>query len=155
VEVRVARIFNTYGPKMHMYDGRVVSNFIIQALQNQTVTVFAPGNQSRSFMYISDLVEGMILLMNSNYSDPVNLGNPDEYTILDFAEIILASIEGTTSTIELLPPTQDDPKRRRPSIVRAKAVLGWEPKVTLKAGIQKTVDYFRAELQQQTTAENS
>jgi UDP-glucuronate decarboxylase len=106
-------------------------------------------------MYISDLVEGMILLMNSNYSDPVNLGNPDEYTILDFAEKILASIEGTTSTIELLPPTQDDPKRRRPSIERAKAVLGWEPKVTLKAGIQKTVDYFRAELQQQKTAEES
>jgi UDP-glucuronate decarboxylase len=130
VGVRVARIFNTYGPKMHMYDGRVVSNFIIQALQNKSLTVFAPGNQSRSFMYISDLIEGLVLLMQSNYTNPVNLGNPDEYTILDFAKTILKSV-GSTSSIEMLPPTQDDPKRRRPSIQRAKDVLGWEPKVVL------------------------
>lgn len=145
VEVRVARIFNTYGPRMHMFDGRVVSNFIIQALQGNPLTVVKPGNQTRSFMYVSDLVRGLIALMNSNYSLPVNLGNPDEHTILEFAQLIQKQT-GMSSGIKMLAPNQDDPRRRRPDISLAKQQLKWQPIVSLKEGLQRTIDYFKKEL---------
>ncbi|KAL5476256.1 hypothetical protein EMCRGX_G026178 [Ephydatia muelleri] len=145
VEVRVARIFNTYGPKMHMFDGRVVSNFIIQALQGKPLTVSFPGNQTRSFMYVSDLVRGLILLMNSNYSLPVNLGNPDEHTILEFAQIIQQEL-GVGTPITMIPSAQDDPRRRKPDITKAKNFLNWHPTVPLRAGIRNTVKYFKTVL---------
>lgn len=145
VQVRVARIFNTYGPRMHMYDGRVVSNFIIQALLGKPLTVFSPGNQTRSFMYVSDLVDGLVALMNSNYSLPVNLGNPDEHTILEFAEIVRQEIGGVTR-VNLQPSQQDDPHRRRPNIARAQRELNWTPVVSLKEGLKRTIQYFQHEL---------
>lgn len=143
-QVRVARIFNTYGPRMHMNDGRVVSNFIIQALQNDNITVYGSGKQTRSFQYVSDLVNGLVLLMNSNYSLPVNIGTPVEHTILDFATII-KDLVGSGKIVHL-PGIQDDPQRRRPDITRAKEILGWTPKVELIDGLQKTIDYFKDEL---------
>ncbi|XP_057651303.1 UDP-glucuronic acid decarboxylase 1 [Diorhabda carinulata] len=145
MQVRVARIFNTYGPRMHMNDGRVVSNFILQALQDDVITVYGSGEQTRSFQYISDLVEGLVALMNSNYSQPVNLGNPVEHTINEFATII-KNLVGGNSKIVHLSEVEDDPQRRRPDISRAKKILNWEPKVDLNVGLQKTVEYFRQEL---------
>ncbi|KAF7269207.1 UDP-glucuronic acid decarboxylase 1-like [Rhynchophorus ferrugineus] len=145
MQVRVARIFNTYGPRMHMNDGRVVSNFILQALQNDVITVYGSGEQTRSFQYVSDLVEGMIALMNSNYSQPVNLGNPVEHTINEFASII-KNLVGGHSKIVHVSEVEDDPQRRRPDITRAKTYLNWEPTVDLNTGLQKTVEYFRQEL---------
>jgi UDP-glucuronate decarboxylase len=146
VDVRVARIFNTYGPRMHMRDGRVVSNFIMQALENQPLTVYGGGNQTRSFMYISDLVNGLVLLMNSNYTRPLNLGNPDEHTIEEFAAIILEEVKKvkptTLSSIESLPLPKDDPHRRKPDISTATRVLGWRPVIPLKVGLRKTISYF-------------
>ncbi|XP_018323718.1 UDP-glucuronic acid decarboxylase 1 [Agrilus planipennis] len=147
MSIRVARIFNTYGPRMHMNDGRVVSNFILQALQNDVITVYGSGEQTRSFQFISDLVDGLILLMNSNYTLPVNLGNPIEHTINEFATII-KELVGGRSTIQHVTEVEDDPQRRRPDITRAKTVLNWEPKVPLNEGLQKTVDYFKKELKQ-------
>jgi len=146
VSVRVARIFNTYGPRMHANDGRVVSNFIIQCIENSPLTIYGTGDQTRSFQYVSDLVNGLILLMNSNYSQPVNIGNPDEHTIGDFAKIIKGMVGGS-SEFEHLPAVQDDPKQRRPDISLAKKVLGWQPTVPLEKGLMKTIDYFRKELQ--------
>ncbi|CAL1298251.1 unnamed protein product [Larinioides sclopetarius] len=145
VEVRVARIFNTYGPRMHINDGRVVSNFIQQALQNHSITIYGSGKQTRSFQYVSDLVDGLILLMNSNYSSPINLGNPDEYTIEEFASVI-KEIIGGVSPIVKQSGVQDDPQRRRPDIRRAKLYLGWSPKVPLTLGLKKTIKYFEKEL---------
>lgn len=145
VEVRIARIFNTFGPRMHIGDGRVVSNFIIQALQGQSITVYGDGKQTRSFQYVSDLVDGLIRLMNSNTSQPVNLGNPDEYTMLDFANYIRDEL-GSSSEIIHKPATQDDPQRRRPDITRAKKLLGWQPRVKVIDGIRKTIEYFKKEL---------
>lgn len=145
VNVRVARIFNTYGPRMNMNDGRVVSNFIMQSLRNQSITVYGDGSQTRSFAYIDDLVDGLIRLMNSNFSQPVNLGNPDEYTILQFA-ILIKNLVGTTSQIVFTDGVEDDPQRRRPDIHRAEQQLNWTPKVPLKIGLQKTVEYFRKEI---------
>ncbi|GIX87437.1 UDP-glucuronic acid decarboxylase 1 [Caerostris darwini] len=145
VEVRVARIFNTYGPRMHINDGRVVSNFIQQALQNNSITIYGSGKQTRSFQYVSDLVDGLILLMNSNYSAPINLGNPDEYTIEEFASVI-KEIIGGVSPIVKQNGVQDDPQRRKPSIRRAKLYLGWSPKVPLAVGLKKTIKYFEKEL---------
>uniref|UniRef100_A0A182W174 UDP-glucuronic acid decarboxylase 1 n=1 Tax=Anopheles minimus TaxID=112268 RepID=A0A182W174_9DIPT len=145
VNVRVARIFNTYGPRMHMNDGRVVSNFIIQALQNQSITIYGSGRQTRSFQYVSDLVDGLVALMASNYTQPVNLGNPVERTIQDFAEII-RDLVGCKSKIIELPAVEDDPQRRKPDISRAKKYINWEPRVPLQEGLMKTVDYFRKEL---------
>ncbi|XP_039447545.1 UDP-glucuronic acid decarboxylase 1 [Culex pipiens pallens] len=145
VNVRVARIFNTYGPRMHMNDGRVVSNFIIQALQNQSITMYGSGKQTRSFQYVSDLVDGLVALMASNYTLPVNLGNPVERTIEEFAEIIRDSV-GCKSKIVELPAVEDDPQRRKPDIARAKRYLDWEPRVPLKEGLIKTIEYFRKEL---------
>lgn len=145
VPVRIARIFNTFGPRMHPNDGRVVSNFIIQALQGKPLTIYGDGSQTRSFQYVSDLVTGLIKLMNSEYEKPVNIGNPDEYTVRTFADRIIGFV-GSSSSIENLPPTQDDPKQRRPDITRAKTVMDWYPRVTVDEGLYYTVEYFRGEL---------
>lgn len=145
VEVRVARIFNTYGPRMHPNDGRVVSNFIIQALQNKPLTVYGNGDQTRSFQFVSDLVHGLMLLMNSNESFPVNIGNPVETTILEFAKFIRDEVN-PDATIVHRPATEDDPTKRKPDITKAKRVLGWSPKVLVKDGIKETVRYFKEQL---------
>jgi len=145
VQVRVARIFNTYGPRMHMDDGRVVSNFILQALQNESITIYGHGKQTRSFQYVSDLVDGLVALMNSSYTLPVNIGNPVEHTIDEFAEII-KEIVNVDSEVRHLPAVEDDPQRRRPDIRRAKEYLNWHPKITLEVGLRKTIEYFRREL---------
>ncbi|XP_055308830.1 UDP-glucuronic acid decarboxylase 1 isoform X2 [Sitodiplosis mosellana] len=147
VNVRVARIFNTYGPRMHMNDGRVVSNFILQALQNQSITIYGNGKQTRSFQYISDLIDGLVALMGSNYTQPVNIGNPVEHTIEEFAVIIRDLVGGETSKTETMPAVEDDPQRRKPDISRAKKFLNWEPRVPLKVGLEKTIEYFRKELE--------
>lgn len=148
VEVRVARIFNTFGSRMHMNDGRVVSNFILQALQGEPLTVYGSGSQTRAFQYVSDLVNGLVSLMNSNISSPVNLGNPEEHTILEFAQLI-KSLVVSRSHIQFLPEAQDDPQRRRPDIRKAKMLLGWEPVVPLEEGLNKTIQYFSRELEHQ------
>jgi len=145
VNVRVARIFNTYGPRMHINDGRVVSNFISQSLQNKSITVYGTGKQTRSFQYISDLVEGLIALMNANITAPVNLGNPEEYSIGEFAAVI-KNLVGGSSNIVYKDSVQDDPQRRKPDISRAMKFLNWFPKVSLKEGLKTTIEYFRQEL---------
>ncbi|GMI59564.1 hypothetical protein ScalyP_jg8060 [Parmales sp. scaly parma] len=142
VEVRVARIFNTFGPRMHPNDGRVVSNFIIQALQGKDITIYGTGEQTRSFQYVDDLVNGLIKLMNGDYSQPVNLGNPDEYTVADFAKKIKDLTE-SESKIHFLPATQDDPSQRKPDIAVAKREIGWSPVVTVESGLAKTIEYFQ------------
>jgi UDP-glucuronate decarboxylase len=142
VEVRVARIFNTFGPRMHPNDGRVVSNFIIQALQQKNLTIYGSGTQTRSFQYVSDLVEGLYKLMNGKYDQPVNLGNPEEYSVKDFAEYI-KNITKSESEIIFLPKSQDDPSQRRPDISTAKEQLGWEPMVPVEQGLKKTIQYFQ------------
>ncbi|XP_053594850.1 UDP-glucuronic acid decarboxylase 1 [Microplitis demolitor] len=146
IKVRVARIFNTYGPRMHMIDGRVVSNFILQALQNDSITIYGNGEQTRSFQYVSDLVDGLVTLMASNYTQPINIGNPVEHTIEEFAMIIKDLIGGTSKIIRLA-AVEDDPQRRKPDISRAKKYLNWEPKVSLAEGLKKTIAYFVKELQ--------
>ena len=147
VDVRVARIFNTFGPRMHPNDGRVVSNFVIQSLQDKPLTIYGDGSQTRSFQYVSDLVDGLHALMNGGYDLPVNLGNPDEYTVKDFASYI-KEITGSSSEISFLPATQDDPTQRKPDITTAKRELGWEPKVTVKEGLEKTIAYFSRVLEE-------
>uniref|UniRef100_A0A8C4H3G7 UDP-glucuronic acid decarboxylase 1 n=1 Tax=Dicentrarchus labrax TaxID=13489 RepID=A0A8C4H3G7_DICLA len=147
VEVRVARIFNTFGSRMHMNDGRVVSNFILQALQGEPLT-FNLSSAFVSKLLSSDLVNGLVLLMNSNISSPVNLGNPEEHTILEFAQLI-KSLVVSRSQIQFLPEAQDDPQRRRPDIRKAKMMLGWEPVVPLEEGLNKTIQYFSRELEHQ------
>jgi UDP-glucuronate decarboxylase len=145
IDVRVARIFNTFGPRMHPNDGRVVSNFIIQALQNKPLTVYGEGEQTRSFQYVSDLVDGLHALMNGNYDGPVNLGNPQEFTIKEFAEYI-TTLTKSESEIRFLDKTQDDPSQRKPDISLAKKVLQWEPKVPVETGLTKTIAYFQSVL---------
>ncbi|CAB3406451.1 unnamed protein product [Caenorhabditis bovis] len=147
VQIRIARIFNTFGPRMHMNDGRVVSNFIIQALQDKSITIYGNGTQTRSFQYVTDLVDGLIALMNSNYSLPVNIGNPEEHTIAEFARIIRDLVPGSTSQIVNMRSQQDDPQQRRPDITRAANEIGWKPKVLMHDGLMKTIDYFRAEIE--------
>jgi len=142
VDIRVARIFNTYGPRMSPYDGRVVSNFIIQALQNKEITIYGDGKSTRSFQYVSDLIEGLIKLMNSNYTKPVNIGNPEEYSIDNFADLI-KYICLSKSTIVYLAPTSDDPKQRKPDISRAIEQLEWRPTIILVSGLKKTIEYFK------------
>ncbi|KAJ3330061.1 UDP-glucuronic acid decarboxylase 1 [Blyttiomyces sp. JEL0837] len=142
VDVRVARIFNTFGPRMNPEDGRVVSNFIVQALKGEDLTVYGNGTQTRSFQYVHDLVDGLIQLMGSNYTEPVNLGNPEEYTIQQFAEMI-RDIVNPDARIINLPATTDDPQRRRPDISRARAHLRWSPRFSVRQGIEETVDYFK------------
>ncbi|TPX59177.1 hypothetical protein PhCBS80983_g02646 [Powellomyces hirtus] len=141
IQVRVARIFNTFGPRMNENDGRVVSNFIIQALKGEDLTVYGEGEQTRSFQYVHDLVDGLIELMQSDVKEPVNLGNPDEYSIADFAEIIRSTVNQSVNIINL-PSTTDDPQRRRPDITRAKEWLGWTPKIAVMQGIEETIEYF-------------
>lgn len=148
IEIRIARIFNTFGPRMHPNDGRVVSNFIIQALQNKDITVYGTGKQTRSFQYVDDLVEGLIALMNSDYDRPTNLGNPDEYTVGKFAETIKSLIPESTSNIVNLEATKDDPSRRRPDISVAKRELNWEPRWSVRDGLKKAIDYFKKELEE-------
>ncbi len=144
VNIRVARIFNTYGPRMHPNDGRVVSNFIVQALTNQDITVYGEGKQTRSFCYVEDMIEGLVRLMEGpdDFIGPVNLGNPAEYTILQLAELIL-KLTGSRSKIIFQPLPQDDPLQRQPDISLAQERLGWEPKVGLEQGLEKTIEYFR------------
>ena len=143
LKVKVARIFNTYGPRMHLNDGRVVSNFIVQALQGNPITVFGDGNQTRSFCYVDDLIDGFIRLFDSpdDFTGPVNLGNPGEFTILELAEKVIA-MTGSKSEIVFKPLPADDPRQRQPDITLAKQVLGWEPKVALEKGLEKTIGYF-------------
>lgn len=147
VEVRVARIFNTFGPRMHPNDGRVVSNFIIQALQNKPMTIYGQGQQTRSFQYVSDLVDGLHKLMNGKYDLPVNLGNPDEYSVNDFAKYIKDMTE-SKSEIKHLEKSEDDPTQRRPDITTAKREIGWEPQVTVEQGLKKTIEYFQQVLKE-------
>jgi len=142
LQTHIARIFNTYGPRMKLHDGRVVPAFLDQALRGQPLTVFGDGSQTRSFCYVSDLIEGLYLLMQSSESLPVNLGNPDEITILEFAQRI-QRLTGSSSTIEFRPLPEDDPKQRRPDITKARSLLGWEPKVPLEEGLRRTIEYFR------------
>lgn len=143
IKIKVARIFNTYGPRMHPNDGRVVSNFIVQALKNQPITIYGDGSQTRSFCYVDDLVKGLILLMNSgdDFTGPVNLGNPVEFTILELAKKVIEMV-GSKSDIVFRELPKDDPKQRRPDISLAKSELKWEPVVKLEQGLKKTIDYF-------------
>src|SRR5436309_268215 len=145
IDTKIVRIFNTYGPRMRLRDGRVVPAFIGQALSGQPLSVFGDGSQTRSFCYVSDLIDGIFKLAVSDFHEPVNLGNPREMTIEQFAEEIIQII-GTKSTIEHKPLPVDDPKVRQPDITRAKEVLGWEPRVEFDEGIKKTIDYFRESL---------
>jgi UDP-glucuronate decarboxylase len=144
LRIKIARIFNTYGPKMHPNDGRVVSNFIMQSLRNEEITVYGDGSQSRSFCYVDNLVDGLIRLMNSpdDFTGPVNLGNPVEFTILELAEKVVA-MTGSKSKISFKPLPSDDPRQRQPDITLAKEKLGWDPNIKLEEGLQKTVEYFR------------
>jgi len=146
VDVRVVRIFNTFGPRMHPNDGRVVSNFIIQALQNQTITIYGSGDQTRSFQFVDDLVRGLNAVMEGNVTSPVNLGNPEEFKIVDFARLIIR-LTGSSSKLHFLPKSKDDPSRRRPDISKARAELGWKPSVSVKQGLVKTIAYFRDQLE--------
>lgn len=145
LNIRVIRIFNTYGPNMHPNDGRVVSNFIVQALKNEDITIYGDGSQTRSFQYVDDLIEGMIKMMNNsqNFIGPVNLGNPAEFTIKELAEKILQMIPESQSKIVYKDLPQDDPKQRQPDISLAKNKLDWEPKIPLEEGLKKTIEYFR------------
>ncbi|MCC7225721.1 MAG: SDR family oxidoreductase [Burkholderiaceae bacterium] len=147
LKIKVVRIFNTYGPRMAADDGRVVSNFIVQALRGEDLTVYGDGSQTRSFCYADDLVEGFMRLMNSDdaVTGPINMGNPGEFTMIELAERVLR-LTGSKSKLIFMPLPQDDPKQRQPDITRAKSVLGWEPKVALEQGLEKTIAYFRTVL---------
>jgi len=146
VEIKIARIFNTYGPRMHRADGRVVSNFIIQALNGEPITLYGEGNQTRSFCYVDDLIDGLVRLMDSraSFTGPVNLGNDGEFSIRELAELVLAET-GSTSRLVNLPLPKDDPKQRRPNIALAKAELGWQPRIRLQDGLKPTIAFFRGD----------
>ena len=145
VDTKIVRIFNTYGPRMRLHDGRAVPAFMSQALRNEDVTVFGDGTQTRSFCYVTDLVDGILRLMESDTHDPVNIGNPHEVTIEQIARTII-SLVGSTSRIVYRPLPQDDPKQRQPDITRAQTLLGWQPQVELEEGLAKTVGYFKSKL---------
>jgi nucleoside-diphosphate-sugar epimerase len=145
VTTRIARVFNTYGPRIDLRDGRIVANFVVQALRNQPLTVYGDGTHTRSFQYVDDLIEGLVRLMESDYSGPMNIGNPTEYTVIQFAWLI-QELTHTDSPIVFGPLPGDDPMRRRPDISLAKAVLGWEPRVPVVVGLERTIAYFRDEL---------
>ncbi|MBU1170756.1 MAG: SDR family oxidoreductase [Proteobacteria bacterium] len=150
MEIKVARIFNTYGPRMHPNDGRVVSNFIMQALKGEAITVYGDGAQTRSFCYVDDMIDGFIKLMDTPYevTGPMNLGNPGEFTILELIRLIL-ELTGSKSELCFVTLPQDDPKQRKPDISKARACLNWEPRVSLKDGLLKTIDYFDSLIKQE------
>jgi dTDP-glucose 4,6-dehydratase len=141
VDTRIARIFNTYGPRMRKHDGRVVSNFIVQALQGESLTVYGDGSQTRSFCYVDDLIEGLYRLINSDYSDPVNIGNPTEFTVSQLAELVV-ELTGSSGGVIYEPLPEDDPKVRQPDITLARELLGWEPKIEVREGLKRTIQYF-------------
>jgi UDP-glucuronate decarboxylase len=145
LRIKVMRIFNTYGPRMHPNDGRVVSNFIVQALQGKDITIYGDGLQTRSFCYVDDLIEGMIRLMDTgdDVTGPINIGNPGEFTMIELAEAVLKLV-GSNSKLVRMPLPSDDPKQRKPDITKAKNILGWEPKVQLEDGLKETIAYFRS-----------
>lgn len=145
VDTRIVRIFNTYGPRMRARDGRVVSNFVVQALTGDPLTIYGDGSQTRSFCYVSDLVEGIVRLFRSDRTDPTNVGNPDEFTVRELAEMVLR-LTGSRSRIEPRALPVDDPKVRRPDITLARQALGWEPSVRLEEGLRRTIDFFLASL---------
>jgi dTDP-glucose 4,6-dehydratase len=151
VDVRIVRIFNTYGPRLQMNDGRVISNFMKQALRDEDLTVYGDGSQTRSFCYVSDEIEGILKLAWSSEQDPTNIGNPGEFTILECAREVLRATS-SKSGIKHLPLPQDDPKQRRPDITKARQLLGWEPKIDLPTGLRLSLDYFRAEVEAERTA---
>jgi UDP-glucuronate decarboxylase len=144
LDIKVVRIFNTYGPRMHPKDGRVVSNFIVQALRGEDITIYGDGSQSRSFCYVDDMIEGFVRMMDSEkgFTGPVNMGNPNEFTMLEFAENVLR-LTDSKSKMTFKPLPTDDPRQRQPNITLAKEELGWEPKVQLEDGLKETIDYFR------------
>jgi nucleoside-diphosphate-sugar epimerase len=141
-DIRICRIFNTYGPRMRLADGRVVPNFISQAVKDEDITVYGDGSQTRSFCYVSDLVDGIVKLMESSVDTPVNLGNPSERSIMGFAKDIVEML-GSKSKIKHLPPFPDDPQKRKPDITKAKKLLNWEPKVDFTVGMKATIEYFK------------
>lgn len=147
VDTRIARIFNTYGPRMQINDGRVIPNFMKQALRGEDLTVYGDGSQTRSFCYVSDEIDGLLRLAHSSEPGPVNIGNPAEFTILECAETVLA-VTGSRSRLRYEPLPQDDPKQRRPDITKAKQLLGWEPKIGLEQGLKMSFDYFREAVEQ-------
>lgn len=146
VDTRIVRIFNTYGPRMRQHDGRVVSNFVVQALLGEPITIYGDGGQTRSFCYVSDLVDGILRLFHSDEPDPTNIGNPNEYTVRQLADEVLR-LTGSSSTIEQHPLPTDDPKVRRPDISKARERLQWEPEVSLEEGLLRTIEYFKEQLQ--------
>jgi dTDP-glucose 4,6-dehydratase len=148
VDTRIVRIFNTYGPRMRLNDGRVLPNFVYQALTGQPLTVYGDGRQTRSFCYVSDLIDGIYRLLESDHHEPVNVGNPREMTILEFAEQVL-KYTGSKAGIRFEPLPVDDPKRRCPDITKAKRLLGWEPRVPLEEGLPRTIEFFRRVVQVQ------
>jgi dTDP-glucose 4,6-dehydratase len=143
VDTRIVRIFNTYGPRMRPYDGRVVSNFIVQALNGEPLTVYGTGTQTRSFCYVDDEIDGIYRLFHKGTAEPTNIGNPDEYTVRELAEMVL-ELTGSDSSIEYRELPTDDPRQRRPDITRARTLLGWEPRVAVRDGVARTVEYFRS-----------
>ena len=154
VKIKVARIFNTYGPRMHPNDGRVVSNFVVQALAGEPITIYGDGSQTRSFCFVTDLVDGLIRLMESpdDITGPINLGNPDEFSIRELAELVIEKT-GSNAQIVQMPLPKDDPRQRQPDIARAKSVLGWAPSVRLDGGLSRTIDYFAKHIQDTVAAE--
>lgn len=145
MSVRTVRIFNTYGPNMQIDDGRVVSNFIVQALKEENITVYGHGKQTRSFCFVSDLVSGLLKMLETDYNLPINLGNPSEFTVIKLAQTIL-KLTGSKSKINFLPLPEDDPKKRKPDISKAKSILSWQPQVSLEEGLKKTIEYFRSKI---------
>jgi dTDP-glucose 4,6-dehydratase len=145
VNTHLVRIFNTYGPRLHPSDGRVISNFLMQALRGEPLTVYGDGNQTRSFCYVDDLIEGILRLSRSTEHLPVNIGNPTEFTILECAQAVL-EVTGSTSELRFEPLPQDDPTRRRPDITKARTLLNWEPRIALKDGLKKSLDFFAAKV---------
>jgi dTDP-glucose 4,6-dehydratase len=143
VNTHLVRIFNTYGPRLHPGDGRVISNFMMQALRGEPLTIYGDGKQTRSFCYVDDLIEGIVRLSRSDEYMPVNIGNQDEFTILECAHAVLA-VTSSKSELRFVDLPVDDPTRRRPDITKARALLGWEPKIKLKEGLEKSLDYFKS-----------
>ena len=143
VDIRVARIFNTYGPRMHPNDGRVVSNFVLMALKNEPITVFGDGSQTRSFCYVDDLIDGLLAFMDTrNVVGPINVGNPEEKTVIELAELVIRLTKSKSKLVHK-PLPEDDPLKRKPDISKAKAAFNWEPKVSLEDGIKETISYFK------------